>query len=156
MSEVSLFLPDERALGELARRLAARLASPALVCLGGDLGAGKTAFVRAFLRGLGFEGPVRSPTYTLVESYSLDGLTVHHLDLYRLCEPEELEFLGFRDLMADPALVFIEWAEKGEGWLGEPDLDLSLVPEAAGRRLVVTPFSPTGERWVREIEKWIT
>ena len=85
--------------------------------LKGDLGAGKTSFVRALLNSLGFSGPVKSPTYSLIESYDLDNLKIHHLDLYRLKDPSELEQLGLEDLLSEPCIFFIEWPECGEGYL---------------------------------------
>lgn len=91
---------------------------PLLVSLSGDLGAGKSVLVRAMLRRLGYTGPVKSPTFTLVETYTLDGgAQAAHLDLYRLADPEEIEYIGFRDLLDSCDWLFIEWPEKGEGLL---------------------------------------
>lgn len=119
-----------------------------IVHLHGQLGAGKTTLVRGLLRALGHGGPVKSPTYTLVEPYTLscaspafDG-QIHHFDLYRLVEPEELELLGYRDVLAqDRTLCLLEWPEKGEGFLARPDLsvELSVVPD--GRSVTVTCHS---------------
>ncbi|WP_456417086.1 tRNA (adenosine(37)-N6)-threonylcarbamoyltransferase complex ATPase subunit type 1 TsaE [Thiolapillus sp.] len=118
--------------GCLAQAFAGR---PLLIFLHGDLGAGKTTLVRGYLRGLGYEGAVRSPTYTLVEPYPLRDLTVYHLDLYRLSDPEELEFLGGREIFSGNHQVLVEWPEKGHGWLPEPDLHLILHHRGHGRRL---------------------
>lgn len=109
---------DMEALGA---SLAAQLRAPIVVGLEGSLGAGKTTLVRGFLRGLGHAGAVRSPTYTLVETYAFDGTVVHHLDLYRLADPEELENLGVRDLADHAAIWLVEWPERGRGFL--PALD---------------------------------
>ncbi|NKI34662.1 tRNA (adenosine(37)-N6)-threonylcarbamoyltransferase complex ATPase subunit type 1 TsaE [Wenzhouxiangella sp. XN79A] len=101
----------------LGADLARDLRGGQLVALSGDLGAGKTTLVRGMLRGLGFEGRVKSPSYGLVESYELADLTVHHLDLYRLGDPGELDFLGLGDLLADDSVVLVEWPERAGGRL---------------------------------------
>jgi tRNA threonylcarbamoyladenosine biosynthesis protein TsaE len=106
-----------------------------LVFLEGDLGAGKTTLVRGLLRGLGHRGPVRSPTYTLVETYELPDALVHHLDLYRIADPDELEFLGIRDLLDGASLVLVEWPERGAGVLPTPDLRVRIAHLDHGRRL---------------------
>ncbi len=112
-----------------------------LVFLIGELGAGKTTLVRGLLRGLGHRGPVRSPTYTLVESFELPTARVHHLDLYRLADAEELEYLGIRDLLDDTSLVLVEWPERGAGVLPTPDLEIVITPEDSGRRLRLSSAS---------------
>ena len=98
----------------------------AVIFLHGDLGAGKTTFVRGILRGLGFAGAVESPTYTLMEPYLLDELEVYHFDLYRLQSPQELEFVGFDEILSGPGLKFLEWPEQGLSWLPNPDVDVYL------------------------------
>jgi tRNA threonylcarbamoyladenosine biosynthesis protein TsaE len=127
----------------LALRPAAR-AGAFTVHLRGTLGAGKTTLARGVLTGLGHEGVVRSPTYTLVEPYTVSGIQVFHLDLYRLADPEELEFLGARDCLGDGDLCLVEWPERGEGWLPAPDLDLSLAPREGGRELRLTLATGAG------------
>lgn len=114
------------------------------VHLTGELGAGKTTLTRGILRAYGHTGAVKSPTYTLVELYALDGVLVHHFDLYRLGDPEELEFIGGRDLMADEALCVIEWPERGEGWLPAPDLAVRLRLADAGREAMLEAHSALG------------
>lgn len=105
----------------LGKKLAARLSEGGIVYLSGDLGVGKTTLVRGLLRALGFEGRVKSPSYGLIESYEVDGLAVHHLDLYRLGHGEEIAYLGLEDLIDERTLLLIEWPERGEGWLPNAD-----------------------------------
>jgi tRNA threonylcarbamoyladenosine biosynthesis protein TsaE len=135
----------EEAQEALGRRLAARLTPPCIIYLEGDLGTGKTTLVRGILRGLGHEGSVRSPTYTLMEPYELGGLRLFHLDLYRLSDPEELQYLGLRDLLEADSVLFVEWPERGAGVLPPPDLEIRLGYSEAGRVLELIPRTPTGE-----------
>jgi tRNA threonylcarbamoyladenosine biosynthesis protein TsaE len=135
--------------------LGARLASTrpahgelAVVFLEGELGAGKNTLARGFLHALGVTGPVRSPTYTLVELYALAGVTVVHADLYRLRDPHELQDLGLRDWARAQHLWLIEWPERGVGYLPEPDLQVSLAVTAAAHPIEVTPTSALGTQWV--------
>lgn len=103
--------------------------------LRGDLGTGKTTLVRGLLRGLGYQGAVRSPTYTLIEPYEAVEPRVMHLDLYRLADPEELDYLGLRDLLEHPGLILIEWPERGAGALPLADLELLIEHAGEGRRI---------------------
>ncbi|MDT8879816.1 tRNA (adenosine(37)-N6)-threonylcarbamoyltransferase complex ATPase subunit type 1 TsaE [Halomonas saccharevitans] len=114
------------------------------VHLTGELGAGKTTLTRGILRAYGHIGAVKSPTYTLVEPYELTGVLVHHFDLYRLGDPEELEFIGGRDLLAEDALCVIEWPERGEGWLPAPDLTVRLSLAEEGREALLEARSAHG------------
>jgi tRNA threonylcarbamoyladenosine biosynthesis protein TsaE len=114
--------------------------------LSGPLGAGKTTWVRGFLRRLGVEGAVRSPTYTLIETYGVDRRLVHHLDLYRIADPEELELIGARDLFAAPAIRLVEWPERGAGWLPGADLEVWLEESGSGRRVRLVARSAGGKR----------
>ena len=123
----------------------------AVVYLQGSLGAGKTTLARGLLRALGVTGSVRSPTYTLLEPYrTAAGAAVFHLDLYRLGDPEELEMLGFRELLEPGTLLLIEWPQRGAGWLPRPDLVLSLWLDGSGRSIGAEPGSDWGKRWQRE------
>jgi len=119
------FLDGEEETLAFGKALAGRL-SGGLVFLHGDLGAGKTTLTRGILSGLGYTGRVRSPTYTLMEKYELDPLSVCHFDLYRMADPEELEFLGARDELIHENLCLIEWPIRGKGWLGSQNLDINL------------------------------
>jgi len=118
--------------------------SPAVISLRGELGAGKTTLVGGMLNALGHRGPVRSPTYTLIEPYELSGRSVYHLDLYRLVDPAEVEGLGVRDLLAGNALLLIEWPEKGGDFVPAADLEVSIDYAGVGRRLRVSAHSSVG------------
>ena len=121
--------------GEAGRRLAAAKRWPLLIGLRGELGAGKTTFVRALLRGLGYEARVPSPTYTLLEQYAVGELVVVHLDLYRLASEAELENLGLRDWLETPATwVLIEWPDRAPGLARRCDVLLTLEEEQPGAR----------------------
>lgn len=144
-------LPDEgatRAAGAaLARALELAADGGAFVTLAGDLGAGKTTFVRGLLDALGVAGPVRSPTYTLVESYRAGDRTVHHLDWYRLAGEDDLEALGFRELLGARQWVLAEWPERAPAVAGQADLAVRLdYAPGGGRVLTVVPQSPAGRR----------
>lgn len=122
------------------------------IYLEGDLGAGKTTLTRGILRAYGYLGAVKSPTYTLVEPYELDSQRIYHLDLYRLADPEELEFIGGRDVLSDEAICIIEWPSRGEGWLPAPDIRLSLVVADQGRQVTLIPYNEHGERALNRLQ----
>jgi len=143
-----LHLVGEEAQDAFGRRLAGLLVPPFILYLRGDLGTGKTALARGVLRGLGHRGAVRSPTYTLLEPYELERLRLYHLDLYRLSDPEELEYLGLRDLLDGQSVLLVEWPERGTGVLPPPDLEIRLSYAGAGRDLLLLPQTPVGERLV--------
>ncbi|SDD16702.1 tRNA (adenosine(37)-N6)-threonylcarbamoyltransferase complex ATPase subunit type 1 TsaE [Aquimonas voraii] len=143
-----LDLPDEAASQRLGQRLAATLPARAVVHLRGDLGAGKTTLARALLRALGVEGAIKSPTYTLIERYPVEGGEVAHLDLYRIADPEELSFLGLDELADSARLWLVEWPDRGAAFLPAADLRIGLAVEGAGRRAELEPLSPQGARWL--------
>jgi tRNA threonylcarbamoyladenosine biosynthesis protein TsaE len=134
---MTFFLHDTEATEQLGAELWQVLPAKCLVFLEGDLGMGKTTLVRGFLRAAGFSGAVKSPTYTLVEEYVLGTRNIVHFDLYRLLDPEELEWMGIRDYFAQESICFIEWPERGLGVLPAPDLVLRFSAEHAGRVLAV-------------------
>ncbi len=119
------FLGDEEATIAAGRALAADL-SGELIFLHGDLGAGKTTLVRGILRSFGHAGAVKSPTYTIVEPYELSDRVVYHFDLYRINDPEELNYSGLDELLDSNALRIVEWPQKGAGALPEPDIEVYL------------------------------
>jgi tRNA threonylcarbamoyladenosine biosynthesis protein TsaE len=147
-------LPAPRATeqlgGDIARACFAGADAGALVYLQGDLGAGKTTLVRGLLHALGHQGTVKSPTYTLVEPYLLNGFTVNHFDLYRLIDPEELELIGFRDYFSAQQLTLVEWPSQGKPLLPMPDWEISLAPVsqelAEGRLATITAYTVRGEQ----------
>jgi len=142
---------DEPALAGLARRMAPMLAAGGVVFLIGDLGAGKTTFARALLGALGVDARIKSPTYSLIESYPVGDLTIHHLDLYRIAEAGELEWLGLADLMVDAYLLLVEWPEHAREALPKPDLILRLAHAPASRDVVLEASTARAARWLQEL-----
>lgn len=138
----------ERVGAALADGLPPLTRGPAILFLAGELGAGKTTLARGFLARRGHDGLVRSPTFTLLEPYELAGLTVVHVDLYRLREPSELEALGLADYALPDHVWLIEWPEKGVGFLPEPDVHASLRVTAEGHELSAASLSALGEAWL--------
>lgn len=137
-------IPDETTMVAFGRRLASLFSGGGVVYLHGDLGAGKTTLSRGILRGLGHDGRVKSPTFTLVEPYEVAGGQVFHMDLYRLTDPEELEYLGIDDYFQPQNLCLVEWPEKGEGSLPEADVQVVITMNARGRRVELTADTPRG------------
>lgn len=146
MAASDFSLEDAGATEQFGRTLATCKQPGMLIFLQGDLGAGKTTLVRGYLRGLGHQGPVKSPTYTLVEPYEIGQENLYHLDLYRLSDPEELEWIGIRDLFDGESTCLIEWPQRGAGMLPDPDVQIDLRVEGRGRRLTLEAFSTRGEQ----------
>jgi len=159
-----MYLKDESATSQVAIQIAQQLQKFRRVrqkeavftlYLTGELGAGKTSFARGFLRGLGYTGRVKSPTFTVVEPYQLNELMVYHLDLYRLADPEELEYLGLRDYLDTNAVLLIEWPERGFAELPDADIELKLQhcedSQFEGRQLIIDAVSDAGQRVLKVV-----
>ena len=140
------FLPDEAATLALGRALSQCLEPGLVVYLKGDLGAGKTTLVRGVLRGLGYAGAVRSPTYTLVELYEVSRLHLHHFDFYRFNDPREWIDAGFRESFDDRSVSLIEWPEKAAGSVPPADLEITLQASGCGRNASFTYNSVRGQK----------
>jgi tRNA threonylcarbamoyladenosine biosynthesis protein TsaE len=146
MIEQQWTLPDEEATRAFGARVAQALDDGLVVYLQGELGAGKTSFARALLTAMGVGERVKSPTYSLVEGYQVAGRPAWHLDLYRIADPGELEWLGL-DALSDPtAVVLVEWPERGQGALPAPDVELNLGYDGLGRQARLQSKTPRGER----------
>ena len=136
-----------------AGALISRAMSSGVLFLHGNLGMGKTTLARGVIQSLGHQGAVKSPTYTLVEPYEFDDRRVYHFDLYRLGDPEELEYMGIRDYFENSSLCLVEWSEKGEGFLPAADLDLFLEPEALGRKITIFARTELGQSTVQRLQE---
>lgn len=135
---------DEDAMVARGTDLGLALEPGVVIHLQGELGMGKTTLSRGVMRAFGHRGAVKSPTYTLVEPYELGELTLYHFDLYRLGDPEELEFMGIRDYFTDSAICLVEWPDRGAGILPPADLVINIEREGAGRRLLLTAATEKG------------
>lgn len=149
-------LADEQAMAAFGAALAASVTEGGVIFLRGDLGMGKTILSRGVLRGCGHTGSVKSPTYTLVEPYDTPSGPVFHFDLYRLSDPEELEYLGIRDYFTEQALCLIEWPDKGAGVLPSPDLEIQIELSGTGRSLLLTPVTQKGQAMVDNLSNTTT
>ena len=141
----TVYLSDEAATLAFCAQYARRIGAPATVYLNGGLGAGKTTFARGFLRGLGFQGSVKSPTYAIVESYPFDGFSVHHFDLYRFTAPDAREDAGLDDLPA-PAVSLVEWPQQGVAFTPAPVGIFDFAQQQDGRSCTITAVSAAAQQ----------
>ncbi|MCL1126145.1 tRNA (adenosine(37)-N6)-threonylcarbamoyltransferase complex ATPase subunit type 1 TsaE [Shewanella surugensis] len=136
MTSVTLHLRNEDETVTLGAALAGVMKAPCVLYLSGDLGAGKTTLSRGLIQGLGHKGAVKSPTYALVEPYEFNDMVVYHFDLYRLLDPEELEFMGIRDYFTDNSIGLIEWPDRGFGLI--PEADVAILMKYDGMERIIT------------------
>ncbi|MFV1992773.1 MAG: tRNA (adenosine(37)-N6)-threonylcarbamoyltransferase complex ATPase subunit type 1 TsaE [Acidiferrobacterales bacterium] len=150
--EKTLYAKNEAEMADLAKKLVnAGLAKLGLVTLGGMLGAGKTTLVKEILRALGYQGLVKSPTFTLAEPYQFGQYSIMHLDLYRLEDPQEIEFLGYREWFSGNKLVLVEWPEKAHGFLPEPDLNVMIQIQENRRQILLESGTTAGNLLLEQL-----
>ena len=148
----SIEVPGEEASAGLAACFARALEAPCVIYLKGDLGAGKTLFTRAYIHALGYQGYVKSPSYGLLETYEVAGKTVLHLDLYRIEDPEELEYLAIRDLYREDTVLMVEWPDRGDSYLPSPDLVLEFIEKDESRFINCRTISISGKGLAEEVQ----
>lgn len=141
----SRFLADEQATLDLGGKLAAAIVPGLFIALDGELGSGKTTLARGILRGLGYEGRVKSPTYTLVELYKVSRLDLYHFDFYRFEDPGEFLEAGFQECFDGHNVCLVEWPERAQGLLPQPDLDIRISIERNGRRIDISADTELGK-----------
>ena len=142
----SIFLPDEAATVAFGKTLANACHGRGLLTLSGNLGTGKTTLSRGLVQSYGHKGAVKSPTYTLVEPYEIGDISIYHFDLYRLEDPEELEFIGLWDYLEQEALIIVEWPERAAGVLPPADIAIEISIKDAGRMLTINSGSDRGQQ----------
>jgi tRNA threonylcarbamoyladenosine biosynthesis protein TsaE len=145
-SNITLTLKNEAETLALGAKIASVIQGGLKIWLRGDLGAGKTTLARGLLRGLGYDGKVKSPTYTLVESYVISGITFYHFDLYRFTSEEEWEEAGFREYFNPTSVCLVEWPEKAANLLPHADIEVSLEVDGAGRKAALTAKTTQGQQ----------
>ncbi|MFH1333971.1 MAG: tRNA (adenosine(37)-N6)-threonylcarbamoyltransferase complex ATPase subunit type 1 TsaE [Pseudomonadota bacterium] len=150
--KIEIYLKNTSETLHLGKALAQNLPQQCVIYLKGELGAGKTTFVRGLLTALGHTGAVKSPTYTLVEPYQLTHHRIYHFDLYRLRDPEELTLIGIRDYI-DNSVLLIEWPEKASAYLPHPDIEFELSIHKMGRLIHGTAFSEVGKILLKTLSK---
>lgn len=135
----------------VAKQIANAIHEGAVIFLYGQLGAGKTTFCRGFLRALGYEDKVKSPTYTLVEPYEINHQLVFHFDLYRLNDPQELDNIGIQEYFSPGAICLVEWPEKGAGYIPNADLKCSFEFHENGRMLYIEALTQKGQQILAQL-----
>lgn len=145
---VRIPLVNEAVTTEIAAKLAKIIMPPSVITLSGVIGAGKTTFVRAYLRALGITGAIKSPTFSLVETYEAKSIQYHHFDLYRIVEATELEYIGFRDYFSDASILLIEWPQSLPIILEKTDLELHFEWKNNARELNLLVKSSQGSRFL--------
>lgn len=153
--KITLELKNEAATQRLGELIAQYLQTPLICYLNGELGVGKTRLIRAIIQSCGHEGNVKSPTYTLVEPYKLADFDIYHFDLYRLSDPEELEYMGIRDYFDHQSIVFIEWPSNGDGWLARADVSISLSFHLQGRQCQLHAETDNGDVLLKKLKQYL-
>lgn len=143
---VSLYLKDESQTEAIGQKIAQIIHPGLVIYLQGQLGAGKTALARSLIRALGHQGKVKSPTYALVELYTISRLNLYHFDLYRFDNPEEWLDAGFAEYVKPDTICLIEWPEKGGALIPQPDLTISLEISGEGRQIEIEAHTETGDK----------
>ena len=152
MNKLTGFLPNEQATIDFANLFADLLDGSFNIYLKGEIGAGKTTFVRSFLRAVGVVGAIKSPTFSILESYQLQDQLIYHFDLYRITSPDELEYLDYREYLSIISLCFIEWPEHGGNLLPEPDFLLNLSCKGIGREFSLKANSLSARELLLQLE----
>lgn len=152
-AHLSVALPDEAATLDLGAALAAGIAAGRVLTLGGALGCGKTTLVRGLLRALGYAGRVKSPSYTLVELYTVSSLNLYHFDLYRFKNRSEWVTSGFREYFNASSACIVEWPERAEGLLAQPDIETQLEFAPVGRTATLRAHTPAGRAWLDVVRR---
>lgn len=155
--DYSIYIADEYTMCRFGAKLMQAIcnsenAKGTTIYLNGDLGAGKTTLTRGMIQGLGYQGNVKSPTYTLVEEYHLAQKNIYHFDLYRLSDPEELEFMGIRDYFNQDSICLIEWSEKGNGFLQDADLIINIDYFDDARQIHIMSRNSHGEQIIQQLK----
>ena len=143
---MKIYLTSEQHSQDFARKIAHYIIPGLVLTFKGEIGAGKTTFIRALFQELGVTGAIKSPTFSLVESYTINELHINHFDLYRVDDETELEYIGFRDYFTNNSLCCIEWPEKAPYYLQHVDAEFLFIQSAAGRDLAIKAKSSLGDK----------
>ncbi|MBR9727682.1 tRNA (adenosine(37)-N6)-threonylcarbamoyltransferase complex ATPase subunit type 1 TsaE [Shewanella intestini] len=152
MTAFNATLKDENATVALGQQFAQAIKPPLVVYLNGDLGAGKTTLSRGIIQHLGHIGAVKSPTYALVEPYEINNVDIFHFDLYRVADPEELEYMGIRDYFTDNSICLVEWPENGNGLIPAADVQINIRYQDEQRQITIEAHSDIGQTLVNKLK----